>query len=204
MKNILGSNRILPLELDISVGHDSHRIGGFAPEGLIPSHPNSRYLLTLGLDFDWFVSIFLKYDGSYYDSNVLSLNGEGDAIEVMFHHKRPRRRDNSFASDLSPHALEIGNEKADEYRDEEDLQVPYSGNKLGGEAYSLHNLQEFEQVVKKLKFEGFKQFLQLDVGALSTPNIYITQGELPFGYGMFHLFLKPSVSGYEWRCFWQN
>lgn len=198
----LGSHTIVPFQLDFGPGDNSHRIGGRAPEGLTPNSPDSKYLLTMGIDGETFLSIFLKYDASYYIEHSKEFQGEGGAVEVIFHTARPRRKDDAYASVLTPHALALL-PGAPDILEEGREYTPNSGNKIGGRAYSLSIGGHFSSSIERQRSHGFEQFLQLDISGLNRPGLLIG-GDMPMGDGQFHLFLKRSGSSLEWQCFWEN
>lgn len=191
-----------PLQLAVENESSPNRIGGRAPEGLIPKYPESRYLMTVPLEDDTYVSIFLLKEGEYCIQNNLYISAEGDMIEVFFHEYLPRRKDDSFFNELTGFALEIKPEQVDELELKDDIKIPSSENKLGGEAFILGSGGVRRSLVAQLKAEGFEQFLQLDAIALGPHPFRFTAGEWPFGDAMFHLYLKPPLCR-EWRCFWE-
>lgn len=196
----LGSQWVVPFELDTGDGFDLSRVGGRAPAGITPGSKSATYLITVQLEESTFVSLFLNQDMSYFLDTADTMQGEGGACEVFFHEKTPRRTDDLYHSGMSAHALAmepgVWDITGGGYPE------PLSGCKIGGTPFLITNKPRKHTLIAQLTEAGFVQFLQVDISMLGGPRAKFTYGGLPFGPGSLHLYLKPPLLR-EWRCFWQ-
>jgi len=98
------------------------RIGGTAPEGIVPSkvYRSTRYFATVGIDelHTKEVSIFTSLDyheggqRSLYQNSSRGFSSE-DFVQMVVHRKSRRSRFPSLASELPGHALEVQTEVPD-------------------------------------------------------------------------------------------
>lgn len=176
-----------------------HRFGGRAPLALEPVDQDSRYLLTIGLEDSLCLSVFLKDDAVYFIETVDTVFTARDScVEVFFHKAMPRREDDRFHSTFSGHGLSLSPLQKDEIILDNEINTPHHRNKLGGGTYLIH--EENRSLVNDLERQGYNQFLQLDGSLIGSPGVEVS-GDDAFGLGIFHFYLRPSDSYFDWCCF---
>lgn len=204
----LGTNQVRSLLLTNEIGYDTDRFGGRAPHGIEPRNKYSMYLLTVSVGKGIYASIFITHtpepdeEIDFMAQSNLILTSKSKSVEVFFHSALPRRDDDLFASTYSPHALSIGALREDVFINEEGEVMSEVSNKLGGRAYIID--QKFHtEINDEILRRGFYHFLQLDGSALSSPGVKVT-GKYSLGFGILHLYLKPTKGHYDWCCFYET
>ena len=186
---------------DVTTGS---RVGGYAPEGVLPPVLNSltRYFATVTLDEAHDLSIFLGMD---YDEgsptslwqNVVKLHSIGsDLVQCVIHGSSARSFEGFLVSELDGHALEIGDERPDiSVEPKGPLLIPC---KIGGRPYFYYDNRAYMASIDRLFNEGFIYLLQFTCpSAKETPK-----GEWPFFEFTFHLFAKETAAGIIWSYGW--
>lgn len=195
----LGTDQIRLINFTESETDGLHRLGGRAPQGLEPQDKTSRYLMTIGLEEDLCVSIFLKDDVFFFIETCYTVFTAQDAcVEAFFHKPVPRREDELYRSTFSGYSLALGSLQRDEVMLDKEIHSPHHDNKLGGGTYLIN--EEDRDMVETLESQGFHHLLQLDGSKLHSPGVKVI-GEDPFGYGILHFYLKPLETHFDWCCF---
>lgn len=178
-----------------------NRFGGKAPERLVPRDQSNKYWLTIQLEQDVFLSIFLKDDAEYfiYGSRT-RINYEDTAVDLLFHPYLPRRIDSRFESKYPARTLMIGPLEKDEHRDGKDVFIPDGSNKLGGKAFLIEEHSTGAALVADIEKEGFCQLLQIDASTIG-PFEISEKNPYPYGFGIMHVYLKRIEAGYTWCSF---
>jgi hypothetical protein len=178
------------------------RLGGPAPKGVAPVNKNLRYFLTAPVgDTGTYFSVFSNTASEFIFGEAAGQVVANGDVEVLFH-SDVERDDASrpWDSELTPHPLLLGDEKPDA-QDEDGEVTPSSEHKLGGTPYLVCRGGALESQVSDLLSIGFRQLLQIDFPGADDA---LVSGDWPCGTGMFHVLIRSTESGYEWRCFWED
>lgn len=201
------SRRIIVSREDADTGS---RIGGNAPEGVVPALVNTatRYFLTLALDdssgqeLSLFVSIDWddrKCAGSSDNlwNNVSKLKTtDCPLVQCVVHPRTSRSRSSHLRSDLIGRTLVIEEERPDI------LVEPGGelllGSKLGGRPYYYYGTLSYIKSLDDLFEQGFCLLLQYTEGGYEPGCPFLS----PFGEYTFHLLAKETADGIVWRYGW--
>lgn len=177
------------------------RFGGRAPAGVAPQNHSLKYLLTVPWGKGLELSVFVDADPDYiYDDAVLLPCGTPH-FEVKLHRECGRGSRSPSDSAMTEHPLLIDAEMDDLGPiDDDGIQRPYSGHKLGGRPYFVHGDLRLEESVAALRSQGFLHAVQMDFPA--DPDAKVA-GPWPFGNGMFHVLVREVGTEVEAQCFWE-
>jgi hypothetical protein len=181
------------------------RIGGYRPIGVQP-----RITSELTLYFGTFpirghreeeLSIFtgLKYsspnDPLFLTKHIYRcLGAEDEVLQCVFHDPSNRGNDSRFASELQPYAVGIGDESV---LDPDD---PRTGapHRIGGMPFLRYEKPSVCKISDDLLGAGYVHLLQW---SYPTGNWDCSvKGLWPFANYQFHLYLKETVKGYDYKA----
>ena len=200
----------------ITISHEDSdtgpRVGGHAPDGIVPPFVNSatRFFATLELDpgTEREVSVFVSIDWDdqtcYEPSNPSSLwnavsklmAADCPLVQCVVHQSTRRSSSPHLASDLDGRALFIAGESPDIVVEPGgELLLP---SKIGDRPYYYYGTPSYIQSVHRLLEQGFCLFLQMTFPGFkeSPPGLW------PFGEYTFHLLAKESGGGIAWHYGW--
>ena len=174
------------------------RIGGNPPHGVMPQRysTDTRYFLTLPLEHGFELSIFLTFDADYSMwRNTGVLHDEEDSVVECIVHGPAERSDLSRgASELSSHALVVGEETPEP----QDAESARFGHKFGG--FPLyHWTRRVDSRIENLGSAGFIHLLQFNFPSSEDAAI---EGSWPFGEAIFHLFAREVANVCEFKYIW--
>ena len=125
----------------------------------------------------------------------------GGGVEVVFHGAVGRSKGpNAWDSPLSAHPIILCEEELDTQEEEGEV-TPRSTHKLGGKPYLVQRGGSLEEEVRALESAGYRQALQIDFPGQQDA---LLSDPWPFGTGIFHVLIRRTDAGYEWRCFWEK
>lgn len=200
-KNLGSIDSCRPFSIGSGPSETGPRLGGRAPQSVAPINPRLRYFLTVPLSgSSQEMSIFTDPSSAFVFGGNAGRILSGGGIEIAIHDSTGRSPDQtSFDSELSAHPIRVGSVEPD-VQDEEGIQRPFSGHKLGGKPYLVKTGGQLEASLQSLIDAGFRQALQIDFpGSEDGP----VEGSWPFGTGLFHVMLKITPNEFAWRCFWE-
>ena len=184
------------------------RIGGRAPERVVPRYvdEHTRYLVTLPLNDIGSVEISIFYslvqDWRSARSGLATwrsiLPPDSDLVEAVIHEPRSRC-DSGLESDLTPHALIIGDAQP-EPEDENPFFSGYDGDKMGGVPRYDQNKEPIISEARTLMNSGFVHFLQLN--SIDAAPALLRGRMWPFGNHVFHTWVRYAGGGFEVRFGW--
>ena len=182
------------------------RIGGNAPEGVVPPKVSSltQYFVTVSLgekatqEVSLFVSLHDDWetpDHCMY-RNIGKLFAAEDFVQVVVHPKSKRSESAYVASLLGGRGLDVKAEARDIIVEPGgELLLP---SKIGGRPYFYYGTLDYIESVNRLLDQGFMLFLQLTwAGVKLSPP-----GPWPFDRNTFHLLAKDTPDGIIWRYGW--
>jgi len=188
------------------------RIGGSAPEGVVPPFVNAatRYFVTIALDdknsqeLSVFVSIDWSDETSYEPSNPNThlnnlsklMTSDCPLVQCVVHPSAPRSESSLLASDLIGRALMIEEERPD-------ILVEIGGelllgSKIGGRPYFHRNAPAYIEALDHLFDQDFCLLLQYTEGGYERGCRFLS----PFDEDTFHLLAQETPVGIVWRYGW--
>lgn len=193
-----------PIQICKEDSLDGPRIGGSPPDKIVPPVQNSltRYFATIPLNEAHELSLFLSIDyeeascTSLWENSVKLHSQQSALVQCVVHPNANRSLKPSLISELSSHAMTIGDECADTIVEPRGaLLVP---NKIGGRPYFYYDNQPYIDSIYRLFDEGFFYFLQFTCpSAEQAPT-----GDWPFFEMTFHLLARETPSGITWKYGW--
>jgi hypothetical protein len=188
------------------------RIGGNAPEGVLPSivSPATRYFLTLelgastGRELSLFVSVDWDEKTSVESSNPNNLwnnvsklkMADCPLVQCVVHPRASRANSSHLKSDLIGRALLIEEERPDI------LVEPGGelllGSKIGGRPYYYYSTSAYIEALDQLFEQGYCLLLQYTEGGYERGLNNMS----PFNDYTFHLLAKETADGIVWRYGW--
>jgi hypothetical protein len=182
------------------------RIGGRAPEGIIPSYgcTNAMHLFTFPLLSDGQKEVTVFYSRRAFDEMVsvpcnsieLTL---GRFIDVAVHGPSRRSANQDFSSDLSEHPLVFLGETDDVFSDDDSRESPLFGHKTGGRPYRLGNRNELFDRIEGLQKEDYLLIAQMEFMVNGDAQ---WKGNWPFADGIFHVFGRSPFTQHDWFWVW--
>jgi hypothetical protein len=198
-------HNVRPISISPSDTVVGPRIGGNAPEGIVPpkTYSSTHYFVTIDLDEEdtQEVSLFtsLDYDEAGERSlyrNVSRVFSSEDFVQIITHPRGKRSDSANLASELPGRALEIKPPVSDIIvQPGSELLLP---NKIGGRPYFYYGTRSYIDSLNSLFDQGFVLFLQLTWGGYEkgVPSLW------PFDEYTFHLLAKETPVGISWRFGW--
>ncbi len=180
------------------------RIGGRAPEGVAPRSKSLRYFFTVPVCAGQEASVFIDDDPDFiYGSGTHGtlLGQDTSGIDVIVHQESSRAQGTQYDSHLSEHPLIVGEPVSDVMTDE--LEGVYSGHKMGGFPYLVHNETALERGIESLLENGFEHLVQLDIPVNEGDAPVV--GSWPVGDALFHVLVRMDEScRINWFVFWEG
>ena len=203
------SRRIIIRREDSDIGS---RIGGNAPEGVVPPFQNSatRYFATIALgdknaqELSVFVSIDWNNQTCHESSNPNNLwnnvsklkTAACPLVQFVVHPQKPRSNSKNLASELGGRALLIEEEALDVLVEPGgELLLP---SKIGGRPYYYYGTPSYIESLDQLFEQGFCLLLQYTEGGYERGQPFLS----PFCEYTFHLLAKETPEGINWRYGW--
>lgn len=177
------------------------RLGGRAPEGILPEvpSPNLHYLLTLVLSPTQECSIFIDAPDQILSAPATTMCYD-NRVQVIKHGPSQRGQGSRYDSWLSGHQIIYLPPVDDEMVTEDGEHFPQGMFKIGGNPYMIQQTKRIIEGVATAQQAGFRQFLQVDTPAQRAPRIH---GSWPFFDGTLNLFARPEPELNEFCYFWQ-
>lgn len=176
------------------------RLGGRPPAGLSPRWP-LKYLLTVPWVGTQELSVFVDTDPDFIYGDETALPVGAPHFDVQLHSPCRRGGPGPNDSELSEHPLLIGLEVDDIGPvDEDGVQQPYSGHKLGGLPFVVHGDVALKKAIEELLEDGFSHALQIEFPG--EPEAAVA-GPWPFGTGPFHVLVRERAGQMDYRCYWE-
>jgi hypothetical protein len=177
------------------------RIGGMPPINVSPKRISERthYFGTFPISGsrDVELSIFSSFDYVSFASPVFIgrhihklIDWDSEAIQCVFHEPAPRGDDPRLASELTGYGINVAPEFLDDIEDERSG-VPH---KIGGIPFLYPKLRGISD---GLLTAGYCHLLQW---AFPGKGDCLVKGPWPFADYMFHLYLRASKSGYDYKA----
>lgn len=193
----------LPVSVGTGASEEGPRLGGRAPNGVIPSGDELRYFFTVPLpDVKGVeVSVFMDMRDTFVFAGTAGKVLAGAGIDVVRHAVTARGTEASrHDSEVSEHPLVLGEPRAD-MTSEDGEEVPFSNHKMGGRPYFVQGEPVLEDEVNRLMASGFVHLAQIDFpGNEGDADV---SGSWPVGTALFHVLTRDGSNGFEWRCFWE-
>lgn len=200
---VLNTRPLVVSNEDVALGP---RIGGKAPEGIVPPriHTSTHYFATIYADESCTqeVSLFTSLDyGETSDErnlyrNVGTLFTSEDFVQLVIHPKSKRSNSTEFASELPGRALELKPEVPDIIVEPGgELLIP---SKIGGRPYYYYGTRSYIDSIDRLFEQGYVLFLQLTWGGYERTVPFLW----PFDQYTFHLLVKETEGAIDWRYGW--
>ena len=209
-KHLMNTSRRVTISREDS--ETGSRVGGNAPEGILPSvvSPATRYFVTLELDDSTGreVSLFVSID---WDEKTCSESSNPNnlwnnvskvkttdcpLVQCVVHPRVSRSNSSHLRSDLIGRALLIEEERPDI------LVEPGGelllGSKIGGRPYYYYGIPSYIESLNRLFEQGFCLLLQYTEGGYE-PGV---NNMSPFNEYTFHLLAKETADGIVWRYGW--
>lgn len=183
------------------------RIGGLAPDGVVPPkiYSSTRYFVTMPVDESSTheVSLFTSFDfhddsnPHYLYRNIGRIFALEDFVQIVSHSRSQRGQSTDLASELPGRALEIRAQSPDILVEPGgELVLP---NKIGGRPYFYYGTPSYIDAVNSLFADGFVLFLQLTWGGYERSVPF----QWPFDKFTLHLLAKETEHGsIIWRYGW--
>ena len=177
------------------------RIGGLPPVNVSPKRITERthYFGTFPIsgDRDVELSIFCSFDYGSFTSPIFItrhihklIDEDSEVIQCVFHEPSPRGDNPRLASELRAYGINVGPEVLDDVEGERGG-VPHM---VGGIPFLYPKFKGMSDDILKA---GYFHLLQW---AFPGKGDCLVEGAWPFADYRFHLFLRVSTSGYDYKA----
>lgn len=180
------------------------RIGGTPPVGVKPTFRNdlTHYFGTFPITGYRYAELSIFCSFNYLDPSDPSfitrhtrrvIGSDSRVVECVFCKPAKRTRHSSIASELQGYTIRVGGERIDSL--ENDLSSN-AAHKIGGIPFLSHEGTAIRRMSDGLLTSGYVHLLQWSYPGPSDCDVI---GEWPFHDYIFHLYVKQTEEGYDYK-----